>query len=75
MTHHLLLRHLSIEFRFSKIIYTEIRNILQNIIFTILLNQTFFYLRKRAEMVATQQKAAEKLTAKAVGREFVRQVK
>ena len=25
-------------------------------------------------MVATQQKAAEKLTAKAVGREFVRQV-
>ena len=26
-------------------------------------------------MVATQQKAAEKLTAKAVGREFVRQVK
>ena len=34
-----------------------------------------FNLRKRAEMVATQQKAAEKLTAKAVGREFVRQVK
>ena len=26
-------------------------------------------------MVATQQKATEKLTAKAVGREFVRQVK
>ena len=54
-------------------IHTEIPKILQNIIFTIKLN--VFYLRKRAEMVATQQKAAEKLTAKAVGREFVRQVK
>ena len=58
---------------FQKIfIHTEIPNILQNIILTI---KYFFYLRKRAEMVATQQKAAEKLTAKAVGREFVRQVK
>jgi len=50
--------------------HSEISN---NFILILEIKLIIFNLRKRAEMVATQQKAAEKLTAKAVGREFVRQ--